>query len=251
MHRFYLAPDECHKESLTLSERESHHALRVLRVRPDERVVVLNGVGDELLCQVLGTDRGRVTLKVMQKNKIPPLPYQVTLAQAVTKAKTMELIVQKATELGAHRVVPLLSGRTVAWVETEACPNKIEKWECTTIQALKQCGCAWLPRVEAPLSPQAFLARGEKFDLSLIATLQKDARPPREHFDLYRVERKRPPNSICVWVGPEGDFTPAEINAVRSAGALPVTLGQLVLRSETAAIYCLSVLNYELQTQPY
>ncbi len=162
----------------------------------------------------------------------------------------MELIVQKATELGAHRIVPILSGRTVAHVQTEAAPNKVEKWKATAVEAIKQCGSGWLPRVETPLTPQAFLARGEKFDLSLIASLQPDARHPREHFDAFLGEKQRPPKSVCVWVGPEGDFTPAEINAARAGGALPITLGQRVLRSETAAIYCLSVIHYELQGRP-
>ncbi len=248
MHRFYLSPAECQTDPLILSERESHHAVNVLRIRPRERVVVLNGAGDEFLCEARESDRRALTLKVVRKNRIPPLPYQVTLAQAVTKGKTMELIVQKATELGAYRIVPILSGRTVAQVETNDIPAKIEKWQATAVEALKQCGSAWLPHLETPLTPQAFLARVERFDLSFIASLQSDARHPREHFDGFRSENKYPPKTICVWVGPEGDFTPAEVNAVRAAGALAATLGQLVLRSETAAIYCLSVINYELQT---
>ena len=248
MHRFYLSPAECQTDQMALSERESHHAISVLRLRPRERVVVLNGVGDEFLCEVQEADRYALTLKVVQKNRIPPLPYQVTLAQAVTKSKTMEWIVQKATELGAHRIVPILSARTVAQLETEDIPNKLEKWRTTAVEALKQCGSAWLPSVEPPLTPPTFLSRGERFDLSLIASLQSDARHPREHFDGFRAEKKHAPRSICVWVGPEGDFTPAEVNSVRTGGALPVTLGQLVLRSETAAIYCLAVINYELQS---
>ena len=131
----------------------------------------------------------------------------------------------------------------------EAVPSKVAKWEATAVEAIKQCGSAWLPRVEAPLTPQAFLARCEEFDLTLIASLQGDARHPREHFDWFRAEKKRPATAVCVWVGPEGDFTPAEINEVRAAGALPITLGPLVLRSETAAIYCLSVIHYELDSQ--
>jgi 16S rRNA (uracil1498-N3)-methyltransferase len=99
------------------------------------------------------------------------------------------------------------------------------------------------------VTPQEFLLRAEIFDLSLIASLQGDARHPRERFDSFRSDRKRSPGSLCVWVGPEGDFTPAEINSIRAAGALPITLGPLVLRSETAAIYCLSFINYELQSQ--
>ena len=108
MHRFYLPPDECLKDPPRLSERESHHALNVLRVRPRDRVVVLNGAGDELLCEVLNAERRALTLRIVQKNAIPPLPYQVTLVQAVARGKAMELIVQKATELGAHRIVPIL-----------------------------------------------------------------------------------------------------------------------------------------------
>jgi 16S rRNA (uracil1498-N3)-methyltransferase len=99
-----------------------------------------------------------------------------------------------------------------------------------------------------PLTPQAFLARSETSELPLIASLQSDARHPRERFETFLAEKKRSPKSICVWVGPEGDFTPAEVNAIRASGAWPITLGQLVLRSETAAIYCLSVIHYELQS---
>jgi 16S rRNA (uracil1498-N3)-methyltransferase len=249
MHRFYLPPVECRRNPLTLLEREAHHALNVLRLRARERVVVLNGAGDEYLCEVLETGRQGVTLNLLHKHNIPPPPFQVTLAQAVTRGKSMETILQKATELGAHRISPILSERTVAHLDTETAASRVEKWERTAIEAIKQCGSAWLPRVDTPLTPQAFLARAEKFELTLIASLQDGARHPRDHFESFRVEKNRAPTSVCVWVGPEGDFTPAEVNAIRAAGALPITLGLQVLRSETAAIYCLSVINYELQSQ--
>jgi 16S rRNA (uracil1498-N3)-methyltransferase len=80
--------------------------------------------------------------------------------------------------------------------------------------------------------------------------LQPDARHPREHFESFLATFQRRPASVCVWVGPEGDFTPAEMNVIRASGALPITLGPLVLRSDTAAIYCLSIINYELQSEP-
>ena len=248
MHRFYLPPAECQQRPLTLSERETHHALNVLRIRPGERVAVLNGTGDELLCEVQQAGGRTVTLKVVHTYNLAPLPYAVTLLQALTKGRTMELIVQKATELGVHRIVPILSARSVAHIEADDAANKMDKWEATAIEAIKQCGCAWLPRVEPPQTPQGFLARGDKCELSLIASLQRDARHPREHFESFMAESKRRPASVCVWVGPEGDFTPAEFNAIRASGALPITLGELVLRSETAAIYCLSIINYELQS---
>ncbi len=250
MHRFYLPPEACQTDRLTLSGHETHHALNVLRIRPQERVVVLNGAGDEFLCEVDDAARRGVTLKVLQKTTFRPLPNQITLAQAVPKGKTMELIIQKATELGTHRIVPILSERTIAHLEPDHASSRVEKWESTAVEAIKQCGSTWLPRIEPPTKPKAFLGRGERFDLSLIASLQSDARHPREYFQAFTAEQGRLPASVCVWIGPEGDFTPAEVNAVRATGALPITLGELVLRSETAAIYCLSVINYELQAPP-
>jgi 16S rRNA (uracil1498-N3)-methyltransferase len=249
MHRFYIPPEKCQGSVLRLEEREAHHGLYVLRLRRGERVVVLDGVGHEFLCETCDMNRHTVELDVVQKNDIAPLPYQIHLLQAIPKGKIFESIVQKATELGAYRIVPLLSERIVSHLDEGSSESKVEKWRMVAIEASKQCGSAWLPRIEAPILPKAFLDREEKLELALIASLQPDSRHPRELFQMFFRERKRLPESIGIWIGPEGDFTPAEMDAARSAGALPITLGRLVLRSETAAIYCLSILNYELQTQ--
>ncbi|MBI4664637.1 MAG: 16S rRNA (uracil(1498)-N(3))-methyltransferase [Verrucomicrobia bacterium] len=247
MHRFYLPPEQTQQSSLTLSDGDAHHALHVLRLKRSDRVAVLDGVGSEFLCEIKEADARRVTLEVVSKLFIPPLPYRLTLVQAVPKGKTMDLIVQKATELGADRVVPILSERTVAQVNEEAASGKAQKWRATAIEAIKQCGSAWLTKIDSPISPAAFLSREEKPELSLMATLQKNARHPRSCFQSFLAEHGRLPNTISVWVGPEGDFTPAEVNAIAGSGAWPITLGQLILRCETAAIYCLAALNYELQ----
>jgi len=248
MHRFHLRPEQCRSNDLILTGREAHHALHVLRVRCGERLVVLDGAGQELLCEAQKPEHEHMRLTVVQRNVIPPLPFQITLLQAVPKGKIMESIVQKATELGVHRIVPLLSDRVVTQLDDESAASKVEKWRMAAIEAIKQCGSAWLPQVEMPVTPKDYLARGEKFELPLIASLQNDRRHPREYFETFHKEKGRLPGTVCVWVGPEGDFTPAEMNAIKSAGVLPVTLGPLVLRSETAAIYALSVLNYELQS---
>ncbi len=171
----------------------------------------------------------------------------MTLLQAIPRGKTFDTIVQKAAELGVSRVVPVLSERVVTQLHDDRAEHKIEKWQTAAIEAIKQCGSAWLPRIDVPLAPKAFLGQGEKFDLPLVASLQDDRRHPREWFQKFHAEHQQSPQTVCVWVGPEGDFTPAELNAIKGAGALPISLGRLVLRSETAAVYCLSVLNYELQ----
>jgi 16S rRNA (uracil1498-N3)-methyltransferase len=249
MHRFYLPPEQSRENVLTLSERETHHALHVLRIRQGERLVVLDGAGQELLCEVQRQEHDHLKLNVVQRNFVPPLPYQITLLQAIPKGKIIESIIQKATELGAFRIVPLLSDRVTTQLDDENAASKAEKWRLTAIEAIKQCGSPWLPQVEAPVTPKEYLARGEKFELPLIGSLQNDCRHPREYFKTFYQERKRLPKTVAVWIGPEGDFTPAEMNMVKSAGVLPITLGRLVLRTETAAIYSLSMLNYELQSK--
>lgn len=249
MHRFYLPPAQCKDKTLILTESEAHHALHVLRIRHGERLMVLDGVGQELLCEAEKPDGGHFKLTVVQRNPVQPLPYQITLLQAIPKGKIIESIIQKATELGAHRIVPLLSDRVTTQLDDESAASKAEKWQHVAIEAIKQCGNAWLPQVEAPITPKAYLARNEKFELPLIASLQSDCRHPREYFKTFYSEKKRLPKTISIWVGPEGDFTPAEMSAIKGAGTLPITLGRLVLRSETAATYALSVLNYELQSK--
>jgi 16S rRNA (uracil1498-N3)-methyltransferase len=250
MHRFYLPPEQCKNESLLLTGPEAHHARHVIRVRHGERVAVVDGAGHEFLCEVQEYDGHEVKLVVVEERFQPALPGRVTLLQAVPKGRIMEAIIQKATELGASRIVPLLAERVVAHLDGKDAAHKAAKWRAVAREAIKQCGSAWLPEIEPPLTPNQFLARKENFELSLIASLERGSRPAREYFCAFQAKHGRLPQSVCVWVGPEGDFTPAETEAIKSWNALPITLGRLILRTETAATYCLSVLNYELHSPP-
>jgi 16S rRNA (uracil1498-N3)-methyltransferase len=246
-HRFYLPPDQCRGRTLLLAGSEGHHALHVVRVRSGDRTTVLDGAGQEFLCEVAGAEDNQVSLKILEKRSQPPPPCEITLLQALPKGKLIESIIQKATELGAARIVPLLSERVVVRLDAAEGARKAEKWQAVAVEAIKQCGTAWLPRVELPVTPKQLLARGERFELSLIGSLQPDAHHPREYLEAFQREHDRNPKSIGVWVGPEGDFTLSELQAAQASGVKPITLGRLVLRADTAAVYCLSVLNYELQ----
>jgi len=248
MHRFYLPPEQCQRACLVLTGSEAHHARHVVRVRRGERVVVVDGAGHEFLCEIQEYEGDKARLAVVEKHFQPAPPSQITLLQAVPKGRIMDGIIQKATELGALRIVPVLSERVVAQLNDQDAAHKAAKWRLVAREAIKQCGSAWLPVVEQPLTPQQFLARNESFELPLIASLESDSRPAREYYHIFHAKRGRMPGSVCVWVGPEGDFTPAETETIKAHGALPITLGRLILRTETAAIYCLSVLNYELQS---
>ena len=248
MHRFYLPPNECQSSALTLTGREAHHGLRVLRLHTGEPVVVLNGAGKVFNCEVASLSRDTIRLIAKETNDAPAPPCEITLVQAIPKGKLLDSIIQKATELGVSRVVPLLSERVITQIDEDNSDSKTQHWRMVAIEAIKQCGSPWLPRIEPAVSPAELLARKEAFDLFLIASLQSGSRHPSVWFDEFRQRERRGPKSACVWVGPEGDFTEGEVAAVMAAGAAPITLGSLVLRCETAATYCLSVMNYETQS---
>lgn len=248
MHRFYLPPEKCRGSVLELSAADSHHARNVLRLAPGARVVVMDGRGAELSAEVAGTGGGAVELRVRQRNVLRPLPYRVTAMLSVLKGKAMDWVVRKATELGVHGILPVLSERSIPYFDSgQAARKKVSKWRQVAIEALKQCGVGWLPEIGVPVTPRDLIGRKEEMDLVLLASLQGDARHPRSYVEAFEQEHGRLPRTLGLWVGPEGDYTPAELSLIKSSGALPITLGQNVLRSETAALYGLSILHYEMQ----
>ncbi len=241
MPRFYIPPHAWNVERLAVDDAETHHALHVLRMKEGDRATVFNGQGVEATVEFASVAKDQVTLRKIQVSKTAPLACEITLAQAVPKGKNMELIVEKATELGAAGIAPLLSERTVVRCDEDEALGKREKWQRAAIEAAKQCGQNWLPRVAKPVTPKDFFALGEKYDLMLIASLQPGAVSVKQALAEVQAPRK-----VLVLVGPEGDFTPAEINLARNHGCQPITLGPIILRTETAAIYCVSVLAHEL-----
>jgi 16S rRNA (uracil1498-N3)-methyltransferase len=233
MSRFYLP----NLEPLILTGAEAHHATHVLRLRAGDDIQVFDGTGNAVDCQITTMKKDGVALQAIRRFHTEPLRCRLTLAQAIPK-KNMDLIVQKATELGVAKIVPLVTERTVVQV-TEA-SRKLERWREIALESCKQCRNNWLPEVSAPQSLEKFLAAPGQFDLKLVAALQPDAKPLKEIL-------AGTVSSALILIGPEGDFTPAEYEAARAAGCVPLSLGTLVLRAETAALYTLSILHHELQ----
>ena len=246
MHRFHLPPEACRGETLTLTEAEAHHALHVLRLRAGDPVTVLDGAGGVCEGNVIGLHRRRVSVTITRRQTVPRPGHRVTLVQAVTKTRSMEWIVQKATELGLGCLAPVLTERSVPQYSGAEAARKTDRWREIAVESLKQCGTPWLPEISPPLPLADFLARPPAFELSLVASLHAGACHARRPLGDFRARHGRPPAHVGVWIGPEGDFTAAEMAAICATGALPITLGPLVLRAETAAVYCLSILAYEL-----
>ena len=233
MTRFYLADPD----ALVLHGAEAHHAAHVLRLPAGADIELFDGLGHVVKCRIVKLDRDAIRLTALERASTPPLPCRITLATAILK-KNMDFIVQKATELGVAAIVPLVTERTVVRVAGDAA--KAVRWREIALDSCKQCGNNWLPEIRQPQSLAEWLASAVAADLKLVAALQTDAAP------LKLILPAGPVRSVAVLVGPEGDFSPAEYAAVRTAGFRPLTLGPLVLRADTAALYALSVVHHEL-----
>jgi 16S rRNA (uracil1498-N3)-methyltransferase len=247
MHRFYISPEDWKPGALTLGGSEAHHARDVLRMRAGEKLVLFNGRGHEITAEIVDLGGDEIELRKLHEAETPPLQCRIVLGQAIPKGKNMDLIVQKAVEIGAAEIAPIISDRTIVQVDSENAAQKQSKWKQIAIEAAKQCGQNWLPHVHAPRKlAELFSALGESFDLQLIGSLQPGARHLKKVLADYSSEHQHHPRSVLMLVGPEGDFTPAELALARRYGCQPITLGPIILRVETAAIYCLSMLSYEL-----
>jgi 16S rRNA (uracil1498-N3)-methyltransferase len=236
MHRFFLSPDAW-QEGL-LDGAEARHLSQVLRIRSGQSITVFDGCGRRATAEVLTVARDRVTLQLSDAQIGPAAQPAIILAQAIPKGKHMDLIVQKAVELGITAIQPLVTCHTVV----HPGDAKSDKWRRNILEACKQCGQDRLPVIAEPLPFKEWIGTqtNNSDSLKLIASLAPGARPLRE------VLRAHPgTGSVTLLVGPEGDFSPGETQAALETGFLPVSLGSIVLRVETAALFCLSALRYE------
>jgi len=248
MHRFFISAETWNAGTLSLAGPEAHHARDVLRMRVGERIVLFNGRGHEITAEIVDLGVDEIVLRKLHEAETPPVQCRIVLGQAIPKGKNMDLIVQKAVEIGAAEIAPIISDRTIVQVDSESAAQKQSKWQQIAVEAAKQCGQNWLPHVRAPRKlSELFSALGDgSFDLQLIGSLQPGAQHLKKVLADYSTEHQHRPRSVLMLVGPEGDFTPAELELARRHGCQPITLGPIILRVETAAIFCLSILSYEL-----
>ena len=238
----YYAPS---LEQGLLDAEQSHHCVQVMRQAVGDLFSVFDGNGLEAKARIVDIARDEVRFQILAKANSPRAAHPVWLAQAMTKPKSMDLIFQKATELGVTELAPLQSDHSIAQVVEEKAEAKVEKWRKLTIEAAKQCGQNWLPVVRPPVSAKEFVLGVPRGAVKLIASLQNEAKPLKSVLR-EQLQGLKSGSPIVVMIGPEGDFTPAEIGQARSAGFAPVALGKIILRAETAAFFALSAIAYEL-----
>jgi 16S rRNA (uracil1498-N3)-methyltransferase len=234
----FTPPGTLESGLIVLSPEESHHLARVLRVEAGQELTLFDGQGTRAEGIVDAVSKKEVTVRIATREMIPPPAVEITLIQAVCKPDRFELILQKATELGIRRIQPVISTHTVN--RSKEPEKQLERWQTIVRNAAQQCGTAWMPEL---LPLQKFSSMTPDADVIFIGSLHPNAKPFREVFQSLDKSKIK---TAALLIGPEGDFTAEEVNAAVAAGAIPVTFGKQILRTETAAIFGLSVLAYEL-----
>jgi 16S rRNA (uracil1498-N3)-methyltransferase len=215
-------------------------ALRFQRGRIGSLITLTDSEGNDFRGRILRISEKEASILPFEVFQLPvESPLEVILLQALPEKERMELIIQKATELGVSAIVPFKSERSISLEEREAKQKKAHRWQDIAVKAVRQSRRAKIPRIELYCSFQEALNFCEKGGLRILLW-------EREGESLKEILRKNPPQKIYAAVGPEGGFTGEEVALAKGKGFIPIKLGQRILRTETAAITLIGILQYEL-----
>jgi len=241
MSRFYVPPENISEGTIHISGKEAHHILDVMRMSEGDQVVVFDGTGKEYtgFIKQADTAKGELFVEVVRvdtpsRGTAP----RVTLAQAVPKKGRMDYIVEKATELGVSAIIPLTSERTIVRPDERSAGKKAQRWRAIAVEASKQCGRPDVPEVCGITPYDDVLGDIGGYDLAVIACLSEGTMP------LKQVLPGALPGKVIIFIGPEGDFTPEEIEKALQKKCRAVSLGPRVLKSDTAGLFAVSAVNY-------
>jgi 16S rRNA (uracil1498-N3)-methyltransferase len=242
MHRFFITPDQIAHLIVRFDDDQAHQLRRVLRLRPGDRVLALDGAGLQYEVVLEEVSNSRVTGLIAGKTAAVGEPgTRLTLFQSLVKREKFEWVLQKGTELGVADFCPVITRRTLVRDEEDVKPEKLDRWRRIIKEAAEQSGRGLLPRLTAPIPFEAAAPETLLNDRALIAWEMEAQRTIRN-----ALAERDGPQEIALFIGPEGGFEQQEVDEAMWYGAIPVTLGPRTLRTETAAIVAVSLVMHEL-----
>lgn len=243
MQRYFVRPEQMAETSVHIEGEDVHHITRVMRMKPGDRIICSNGCGRDVLAVIESIRDQYVLAAIIQElEQTRELPVEVTVAQSLPKGDKMDWIVQKTTELGARRIIPFISSRTVIRWSDDKSARRRQRWQKIAKEAAEQAHRSRIPSVEAPMSWQELLAKSREFDAALLAYEGEETLSLKNVFS-----SSRPFARLLLVIGPEGGFDPQEVQQAVDHQMIPVSLGRRILRTETAALYALAALSYQFE----
>lgn len=245
MYHFFVSPEQIGESHICITGSDVNHIKNVLRMKPGEQVLISNGVDKDYHCEIDEVSPEEVTARILSVDEEgTELPAKLYLFQGLPKSDKMELIVQKAVELGVYQVIPVMTKRAVVKLDAKKEEARVKRWNSIAESAAKQSKRIIIPEVTGVMSLSEAFAFAKNLDVNLI---------PFEHAEgmagtRKELERVGPGKSVGIFIGPEGGFEDSEIEAACEADIRLVTLGKRILRTETAGLAILSILMFQLES---
>lgn len=244
MYHFFVTPAQIADGYAVITGQDVNHIRNVLRMKPGEKVAVRDGISRNYVCELETVEAEEVRARILSAEEdTTELPARLVLFQGLPKSDKMELIIQKAVELGAWEIIPVATRRAVVKLDKKKEEAKNKRWNAIAESAAKQCGRMRIPEVKTVMSLKEAFAYAAGFDVNIIPyELAEGMEESREI-----LSRIRPGMTAGIFIGPEGGFDVEEIEEAVGAGVHPITLGKRILRTETAGMTILSILMFQLE----
>lgn len=244
MHHFFVTPGQVRENNIYIQGSDVNHIKNVLRMKIGEKLQISDGYNKKYICSVEAFGEEEVRVSVLEELEADTeLPSRIYLFQGLPKNDKMELIVQKAVELGAYEIIPVAVKRAVVKLDAKKAAKKVERWNGIAESGAKQSGRAVIPKVTGVMDYKEALAYAKKLNILMMPYELAEGMADTKAF----IERIEPGQSVGIFIGPEGGFDREEVELAVSAGAEIVTLGKRILRTETAGLAVLSILMYHLE----
>lgn len=253
MYHFFVEPHQVEADQIRILGGDVNHMKNVLRMKAGEEILISDGFGHEYLCQIESLSKEEVCAAILEKREVSAeLSSRLVLFQCLPKKDKMDLIVQKAVELGASAVVPVASARCVVRLDAKKEESRRKRWNTIAESAAKQAGRGMVPEVYPVVNFLQALKQAEELDVCLIPYECADELLESGSGTAMEQTRRilagiQKGQSVGILIGPEGGLEKSEVMAAMAAGARPVTLGKRILRTETAGLCMLSVLMFQLE----
>lgn len=245
MHCFYCEPSQVSGEQIVITGSDVNHIKNVLRMEREEELMVCDGTGMQYTCKIVDFPAGEVRLSIQRIEKASTeLAVRLKLYQGLPKKDKMELIIQKAVELGAVEIIPVMTKRCIVKLEDDKKEaKKLERWQAIAESAAKQSGRGIIPTVGRVMNYKEAIKQASVEGMALIPYEMAEGMTTLKEAAVKAPEQK----IISVFIGPEGGFEEAEVEFAKENGVVPVSLGKRILRTETAGFTTLSILMYEIE----
>lgn len=248
MHHFFVTPEQVREGQIRIEGSDVNHMKNVLRMKLGEELHISDGNNKKYLCEIVSMDADSVYTVIKEELvSDTELPSKVHLFQGLPKSDKMELIVQKAVELGVYEIIPVATKRAVVKLDDKKAEKKVERWNSISESGAKQSGRNVIPKVKSVMGYKEAMQYANTLDVILIPyELAEGMNETRQV-----IEAIRPGQSVGIFIGPEGGFETAEVEYAVAQGAKVITLGKRILRTETAGLTTLSILMYHLECESH